>query len=206
MNTSNLALAVLAANFLASVTAKENNGGLNTNIVKEIQNGNIELQPGGLMHATSFAPGNQVEILEASNIRAVGKSDFQGTKLDPNTVAILTGLKVAYGVAADGTDVAAVDYDSDRDNLPAVFKNSVVEIKQDGKQKLRIPIARLLTQVNSDSQDGDIYKTPGFIYLAGDVHTEIRLLMPSGVVLDPGAGNTAYIRFDFEGFVTRTRS
>lgn len=158
------------------------------------------------MHAATFADGNQVDVLEPSNVRSNGKSDFDGRKLPANTAAIVTGLKIGFVEAAENSDVAGVQYDSDRENLPASFVNSILEIKQEGKLKLRIPVARLLTQVNADSQSGDIYSLPGFMLLNGDTDTEIRLLMPSGVSMNIGVGNAAYARVDFEGFVTRTRA
>lgn len=203
MNQKNFMPAMVAANFLAAQASKGNNGGLAPSIISDLQKGNIELQPGGLIHCTQFTEGNIVELLISSNNRANGKSDFNGKKLDANQAFVLTGIRIAYADAV-GNNPAAVAYDSDRENLPAALVNSMFEVHQDGKRKIRIPVSRLLTQVNADSQSGDLYQLPGMILLAGDSETDIKLLMPEGATI--GATNNNFARIEFEGFQTRTRS
>lgn len=196
-------LAVIAANYLAEQAGRSNKGGLAPSLLADIQSGNIELQPGGLIHSVQFTEGNIVELLLSSNNRANGKSDFNGKKLDANEVFIVTGAKVAYADAT-GTNPGAVAYDSDRENLPAAFVNSILEVYQDGKRKFRMPVSRLLTQVNSDAQSGDLYQMAGLMHLAGDSETDIKLVMPEGATI--GATNNDFFRIEFEGFRTRTRS
>lgn len=193
-----------AAAFLMAKKAAPNASGLSANTVKDLDAGKIELQHSNLLHRVSFVAGNNVDLLQASNIRRNGISDFQGRKLDPSTNFVADSIRFGFVESLTANDVAGAAFVNDRESIPAAIQNSILEIHQDGKRILRVAVTDLLTQVASDSKSEKL-ELGGLVLLRGDVDTEIKLIMPEGSAVVPAGGNSLFASIEFGGFVTAPR-
>lgn|SRR5690606_6728058 len=140
-------------------------------------------------------------IINENTKKVDGVSSISETKLPKNHAVIFD--KVAIGFA-EGTGVnqeGALDYTSTK--APAVLRNAVLVITQNGREVLELPVADM-TKVISPTNNSDYYHDlEGFHYLVDDQPMEWVLRFPNGQALSPSeAGKHNYLEVRLQGFKT----
>jgi len=140
-------------------------------------------------------------IINENTKKVDGVSSISETKLPKNHAVIFD--KVAIGFA-EGTAVnqeGALDYTSTK--APAVLRNAVLVITQNGREVLELPVADM-TKVISPTNNSDYYHDlEGFHYLVDDQPMEWVLKFPNGQALSSSeAGKYNYLEVRLQGFKT----
>lgn len=173
---------------------------------EQINKGQIEMVEDSVLHRylgsaqTLGSTDSMVELLPSSNDKKYGISDFAGQKLEKNIVV----SAVTFGYAATtATSAGAAEYQNARASVAAALQNSVLEIEQDGKPVISIPVRKLIAQAASVEVAGDTLQLQSFFLLKENVATKINLRTPA--TIDAGSGNKPAISVELHGFSTRTK-
>ncbi len=144
-----------------------------------------------------------VELLPASNSKTYGISDFDGQKLDRTHV--ITAISFGYdaAVAANVTNAGQATYENVLSAVPATLQNSTIEIEQDGKPVLSVPVRKLITAAASTAIADGMLKLESFALLKDRTTTKINLRTPG--VVDAGANNVPCFSVELHGFSTRPK-
>ena len=140
-------------------------------------------------------------IINENTKKVDGVSSISETKLPKNHAVIFDKVAIGFAEGDAAGQEGALDYTSTK--APAILRNAVLVITQNGREVLELPVADMV-KVTSPTNSGDYYHDlEGFHYLVDDQPMEWVLRFPNGQTLAPSAaGKFNYLEVRFQGFKT----
>lgn len=111
-----------------------------------------------IMHIANIsAAAGTFDLLDSTNDKIVGLSDFDKNKLETGQNAAITKIKVAYGkdATANNTIAQKINFDSKTGGFPVELLRAKLVIRQDNKVLLRIPVERFTHAADSTMVQGN---------------------------------------------------
>lgn len=82
------------------------------------------------------------DLLDASNVKAIGLSSFNENKLPELTTFVMSAIRVSYATHASLTNPAAVKYDNSSASIPVALLNAELVIKINDKPVVELPVSK----------------------------------------------------------------
>ena len=140
-------------------------------------------------------------IIDENTKKVDGVSSISETNLPKNHAVIFDKVAIGFAEGDAAGQEGSLDYTSTK--APAVLRNAVLVITQNGREVLELPVADM-TKVISPTNNSDYYHDlEGFHYLVDDQPMEWVLRFPNGQTLSPSAaGKFNYLEVRLQGFKT----
>ena len=140
-------------------------------------------------------------VVDENTTKIEGVSSFSKTSLPKNQGVVFDKIAVGFAEGdAEGRE-GALDYTSTK--APAVLRNAVLQIRQNNREVIEIPMADLVKTISPGSPEDYYHDLEGFNYLVDDQPMEWVVKFPQGETLAPSAaGKFNYLEIRLQGFKT----
>jgi hypothetical protein len=139
-------------------------------------------------------------IITENTTKIEGKSSISKQSLPKNQAVIFDKITLGYAQGAAAGKEGAVDYSLVAP--PAILRNAILVITQNGREVLELPVADMVKGQSSNSSADNYHDLEGFHYLVDDQPMEWVLKFPNGETFTPVAGKFNLIELRIQGFKT----
>lgn len=139
-------------------------------------------------------------IINENTKKVDGVSSISETKLPKNQAVIFDKVAIGFGEGNAVGQEGEIDYSSTK--APAVLRNAVLVITQNGREVLELPVADMTKVISPTNQSDYYHDLEGFHYLVDDQPMEWVLRFPNGKTLSAAAGVFNYLEVRLQGFKT----
>ncbi len=140
-------------------------------------------------------------IIDENTKKVDGVSSISETKLPKNHAVIFDRVAIGFAEGDAAGLEGALDYSSTK--APAVLRNAVLVITQNGREVVELPVADMSKVISPTNQSDYYHDLEGFHYLVDDQPMEWTLRFPNGKSLAPSAaGKENYVEVRLQGFKT----
>lgn len=146
-------------------------------------------------------------LIDPNSVFVYGENTFHQGKTPQGENICLKRLRVSHKIIDTGTSIGSVITSNvvDADLLPFWFNTNIV-LLQDQKELLKLPVRRAYNTAAPDvpiEEQG--FKLDNYELIKSNNPIQIKLEHPKGVALEPGAGKSFLVGFDFIGGMTTPR-
>lgn len=179
-----------ASNFLSRQGARFN--------LDPMQMARMKPTPSELFVNAQFNAGGNVPLLTGNSTQEVGVTNFDGNRLEAGRFFVIDAVTILYGEDAAGKKPWEVDYDK---KLPAVLKNSILVVRQNGEVITKLPIVSI-DNAKANNQENGYRRLGALAILEPNQPVDITFETPAGSSITPSGNNKSYVSVLLRGFET----